>query len=238
METFDLNQTARLAELFELPRERRDDAWRENFFAAVPNASLATFDPQVMTGPDGYPYFQLAIPDPGEFTPFSIVHLLEDILRNGVGVVIFPSMRRDGNPAWVFSYGEMVSYSMFQNFQGDPQEQARKRPPPPPEGKTLARDTTFLRANPSEQYLPKHLRAVLGQFVRGQFQHPDPRIGLVSSPVLSPPTSLMVNIRLRDCQGNEQQLRWAMDRLLWFLPRTYSIMPLPDDWSDNEMAPL
>jgi hypothetical protein len=80
--------TTALAGLLAVPPEERDDAWRANFFRAVPNASLASFDPQIENGPDTFPYFQLAMPDAGPFTPFSIVHILNDVLQNGAGVVI------------------------------------------------------------------------------------------------------------------------------------------------------
>ena len=121
MEPFDLDQTERLAALIGVPREQRDDAWRGEFFSAVPNASLASFDPQITTGPDEFSYLQLAVPDPGPLTPFSIVHVLDHVLQSGVGVVIHASVRRDENPAWVFTYGDILSYSLFQDFSGDPE---------------------------------------------------------------------------------------------------------------------
>src|ERR1700691_1673544 len=77
------------------PQEQRDDSWSADFLRAVPNASLASFDPQIQTGPDTFPYFQLALPDPGPFSPFSIVHILNDVLQKGAGVVIHTNMRRD-----------------------------------------------------------------------------------------------------------------------------------------------
>src|ERR1700730_1371190 len=98
MEPFDLEQTQRLAALIAVPPEERDEEWSSNFLAAVPNASLTSFDPQIEDGPASFPYFQLALPDAGEFTPFSIVHILDDALQNGAGVVIHTSTRRDENP--------------------------------------------------------------------------------------------------------------------------------------------
>src|SRR5580693_3975843 len=106
METFDLEQTRRLAALAAVPQ--RDDAWCAQFLAAVPNASLAALDPQIQKGPDTFPYFQLAMPDPGPLTPFSIVHLLNDVLQNGCGVVVHSSIRCDQPPLWVFSFGDIL----------------------------------------------------------------------------------------------------------------------------------
>jgi hypothetical protein len=95
METFDLQQTAKLAALAPTPPPQRDQAWCDSVLHAVPNASLASFNPQIQNGPDTFPYFQLAIPDAGPFTPFSIVHLLDHLLQAGAGVVIHANLRRD-----------------------------------------------------------------------------------------------------------------------------------------------
>ena len=233
METFDLEQTQRLAALLAVPPEARDDAWSGRFLAAAPNASLASFDPQVQAGPDTFPYFQLALPDPGPFTPFSIVHILPVVLSNGFGVVIHSSTRRDQNPMWVFSLGDLLSYSLFQDFSGDPKVYAHPEPPPSEGG---PRDV--LRAVPSEAYLPATVRAAMGRFMRGPFRHPDPRIGLVDAPWLRPQRNLMVNLRARDYGGDKKKLDSAMRYLTWFVPKTYSLMALPDDWSDAEMQPI
>jgi hypothetical protein len=232
VETFDLAQTQKLATLMAASPQHRDDAWCADFLRAVPNASLASFDPQVQNGPDTFPYFQLAMPDPGPFTPFSIVQILNDVLQKGAGVVVHSSMRRDQPPLWVFSFGDILSYLMFGDFRGDPKAIANPDPPPNPQ----ARD--ILRASPSESYLPLTARAAIGRFMRGPFRHTNPRIGLVTGASLSPRQSLMVNLRLKDYGGDIKKLGAAMRYLTWFVPKTYSMMALPDDWSDADMAPL
>jgi hypothetical protein len=230
METFDLEQTHKLAALAAIPE--RDDAWCAQFMAAVPNASLASFTPQIQNGPDTFPYFQLALPDPGAFTPFSIVHILPDLLQNGAGVVVHASTRRDQQPLWVFSFGDIVSYSMFRDFRGDPKALAN------PDGPPNKSDREILRASPSESYLPSAARNAMGRFMRGPFRVPSPKIGLVTGASLSPRQSLMVNLRLSDYHGDAKKLGSAMNYLTWFIPKTYSIMPLPDDWADSDMSPL
>jgi hypothetical protein len=233
METFDLEQTQRLAELIAISPEERDENWAGRFLAAAPNASLASFDPQIVSGPDGFPYFQLALPDAGAFTPFSIAHILNDSLQNGVGVVIHTNARRDENPAWVFTLGDLVSYSLFQDFSGDPKVYSAEDPPPAENA-----DRSLLRAAPSETYLPTGARQAMGRFMRGPFQVPEPKIGLVSGETLRPCTSLMVNLRASDYGGDTEKLGSAMNYLTWFIPKTYSMMPLPDDWSDEGMVAL
>lgn len=233
MEIFDLGQTQRLAELLSDPPDERDDAWLEAFLDAVPTASLASFEPQIEAGPDGFPYFQLAMPDPGEFTPFSLVHILQDCIDNGVGSVIHTSSLRNENPAWVFSLGDLVSYSLFEDFSGDPEVYRNELPPPEP-----AVDQSLLRAIPSGEYFPLGARQALGRFMRETLQVPEPKIGLVSGPTLRPEQSLMVNLRASDYGGDAEKLDAAMNYLTWFIPKTYSIMPLPEDWQDDWMLPI
>lgn len=232
MEPFDLGQTQKLAALAAVPVEGHDAAWCASFLNAAPHASLASFDPQVIVGPDKFPYFQLALPHPGAFTPFSIVHILNDVLTEGAGVVIHANTRRDQPPLWVFTLGDILSYALFRNLAGDPKVLANPDPPADPD------DREILRAVPNESYLPSTVRKAMGQFMRGPFQHPDPRIGLVTGASLRPRQSLMVNLRASDYDGDRRKLGAAMHYLTWFLPKTYSIMALPDDWPDADMAPL
>jgi hypothetical protein len=231
MGTFDLGQTTELAALAATPVQQRDQAWCDQVLRAAPNASLAAFSPQIQIGPDTFPYFELAIPDPGPFTPYSIVHVLDDVLAAGAGVVIHTNPRRDQQPLWVFSFGDILSYSMFQDFKGDPKVYLDKTPPNSSEGQVL-------RASPSESYFPASARAAIGRFMRGPFRHPSPRIGLVSGASLQPRQSLMVNLRLKDYDGDRKKLDAAMGYLLWFIPKSYGLMALPDDWPDSDMSPL
>jgi hypothetical protein len=64
------------------------------------------------------------------------------------------------------------------------------------------------------------------------------KIGLVTGASLSPRQSLMVNLRLTDYGGERNKLNSAMRYLTWFVPKTYSVMALPNDWSDTDMLPL
>jgi hypothetical protein len=95
-------------------------------------------------------------------------------------------------------------------------------------------DREVLRASPNESYLPAAARAAIGRFMRGPYRHPSPKIGLVTGASLRPRQSLMVNLRLSDYDGDPEKLDSAMRYLTWFVPKTYSLMALPDDWSDAE----
>jgi hypothetical protein len=231
METFDLAQTGRLAALLSTPQPQRDRTWCDHVLHAAPNASLAALDPQIQNGPDTFPYFQLAIPGPGAFTPFSVVHLLDHVLQAGAGVVIHANLRRDQPPLWVFSFGDILAYSMFRDFNGDPKVYSDKTPPNP-------NDRQVLKASPNESYLPATARAAMGRFMRGPFRHPSPKVGLVSAASFHPRQNLMVNLRLSDYGGDQKKLNSAMHYLSWFLPKSYGLMALPDGWPEGDMALL
>jgi hypothetical protein len=229
MPKFDLAQTQILAELFAEPREGRDDRWREQFFAAVPDATLMTFEPQVCEGPDEFPYFQLAIPDPGPVTPFCVTHLLDVALDNGLGIAIFGDSSRSEGPEWVFTYGDLLSYSLFGRFDGDSAERLASGG---------GKQNQVLVAAPSEEYLPARARKAMGNFVRSMYHHPDPRIALVYDPQATPSRNLMINLTLEDYDGDEEKLNAAVRFLGWFLPRTYRIRAMPAGWTDSSFAHL
>src|SRR5579862_2181323 len=156
-----------------VPPEARDEAWCGNFLSAAPRAALAALDPQIQNGPDSFPYFQLALPDPGPLTPFSIVSVLDHVLQAGAGLVIHANTRRDQPPLWVFSFGDLLAYSMFQDFKGDPQVYSDLTPPNP-------NDRQVLKASPNETYLPATARAAIARFMSGPFQVPTPKVSLIT----------------------------------------------------------
>jgi hypothetical protein len=73
---FDLSLTQQVQNLFEVAREQRDQAWRERFYAAIVDASMATTPGQVIKGPDGFSCFVLNLPAAGQpFVPARVTCL-------------------------------------------------------------------------------------------------------------------------------------------------------------------
>lgn len=231
MPPFDLAKTSELAALFETPRERRDPAWIAQFYQAVPDATMMSFTPQVQQGPDQFPYFQMAIPAPGPLTPFCITHVLDYLLDNGLGVAIFGDASRVNGPQWVFSYGDLLSYSLFGRFDGDPSAAGLSN-------LDTGGSHQVLQATPSESYFPARARRSLGRYMRSMFQHPCPKIALIDDAKLNPSRNLMINLTLEQYRGDRNKLDSAMRYLTWFIPRTYSLMPMPPGWNDSGFAPL
>src|SRR5579864_7360581 len=101
MPKFDLSKTQETQDLFVVAREQRDQNWKNRFYEAIVDASMATTPSQVIRGPDGFPYFVLNLPPVGQpFETFCLSHIVDVCLENGFGVVIQP----DANPPqWVFT---------------------------------------------------------------------------------------------------------------------------------------
>lgn len=198
---FDLEKTAELERLFAIPREERNDTWREAFFAAVPDASLATFAEQVAYGPDGNPYFRLAVPEPGPFETFCLRHVLDGCLENGVGVVV---LSRDGEAEWVFAYGDLWGFKESGRFPAGG----------PPAVVTERRPATV--GPPNEAMLPAYARRVL----RRVFEEDgvtDAEVWLVHAPGLDPERSFA--FRPAPSRG-----------LLWYVRRDLGVLTAQEGW--------
>src|SRR5262249_50151911 len=122
MSKFDLAKTQILAELLAVAPDKRDEQWLQRFYATVPDASLLASNPQVEQGPDRLPHFQRAMPDARSFTPSCVTHVLDNCLQHGMGIALFDNARRKGEPAWVFTYGSLLSFKLYGAFDGDPNE--------------------------------------------------------------------------------------------------------------------
>jgi hypothetical protein len=224
---FDLTQTHALAALFATPRDQRDDAWRRRFYAAIVDASMRASEPQVSQGPDGFPYFALGLPAAGAFTPFCVSHILDFILENGCGVVVFGEAGPPAQPEWVFSYGDLVSYALYRNFEGDSNELTHQHTPAGLSVEKVKEPRKILIGSPSEQYYPARAVAALARFLHDGLGVADPEIKVVVDPDLCPAQSLAINLRPADYGGDVERLGAAMRYVRWFLPRTHGLMSLP-----------
>jgi hypothetical protein len=215
---FDLSKTQALENLFAMPRESRDANWTAAFYAAAPEASLATREQQVFTGPDGFRYFALYLPEPNkEFDSFCIAHILEPCLKNGLGCVLNPDKPQ---PDWVFTYGNLWSLHSYQTFDASPKFVERRAP--------LGPGREVLMAAPSEQFLPPFARNILKKYL----QHlgvADPRVLLINDPRTTPNQSLAFSFHPKDV-ASQEVFDDTMKRLRdWFLPTHYGLVSLPEN---------
>jgi len=222
----DITKTGIVVALFEIPHEQRNDEWYSQFYENVVTASFAAASPQVLTGPDGFPYFILNNPVINKpFESFCIKNMMDDfLLEKGWGVVFNPG--EDGSADWVFTYGNILSLHLNNQFfpvtnAADVQNIEFTKTVG-----LIKKEEKVLVAQPSEAYLPLYTRRVLKAFLqsKGIIR---PKLMLLSSVnegnVIN---KLAFNIHPEN-YPDTCQLDYLMQQVGWFLPPNYIIVPLP-----------
>ncbi|MFZ1677027.1 MAG: hypothetical protein WAT91_07135 [Saprospiraceae bacterium] len=221
----DITQTQTIIDLLSVPADQRDEVWNQKFLIDVQTASFACTDPQIVKGPDGFPYFGLHIPEPGKpFTSYCIKNMAEDfLLDNGYGVVINP---KENAADWVFSYGDIINLQINKMFYS-PVENVLIEPEV-----TISKNEHVLIAQPSESYLPAKARIVLRKYLQ-YFGVSQPKIMLISRTIDGKIVQeLAINI-FKEEVGHPEKLGDFMRQLGWFLPRHYILMLVP---KNSELA--
>lgn len=217
---YSVNQeTQQTQALLAIPRQKRGDAWHDQFFAVVPNAGFM-IDPNVMIGPDGFAYMQLFSPLPGQvFEAHSIRSLMSDFLiREGVGVVINP--HNPEGPDMVFSYGDIVNLYLRDEFYSPSDMfETERRDTVIPAGTVI--DTG---APSAEHILPPETRTVLRRFMNQQGFN-SPKIALYASVQQDGRyvQELALNVSKEYDFDSDERFNQFMSTLGWFLPRHYAI---------------
>ncbi len=217
-----------LEQLFQIDPSVRDESWRQRFYGAIPNAALAQRDPPVQKGPDTFPYLQLELASARRPAPdVTVAGLLDPALDQGFGMAIFDAAPSSG-PQWVFTYGDLLAYSLYGSFDGDSPEPAPASSGP----------RQVLIASPSESFLPARARRVLARFMHAVYRVPQPKVCMVVDPQLRPSRNIMLNLKAEDYHGDQEKLRSAMRYLTWFIPRTHGLLAQPGNWDESRFVPL
>jgi hypothetical protein len=209
----DLEKTQMLSKLFDVPRDARDSHWQSNVIEHLSEASFRCGDPQVMTGPGGFPYFQLFIPEANQpFECYVLSHMVDDFLfERGWGVVI---NLKDNQPDWLLTYGDVVNYKLRKEFYSPPPEAM------PPSG-IIEKEEEVLTGQPSETLFPQPLRNALRQYLVFH-GHKDVKILLMSR---HRPEGIVQQIVFNltvDQFVDEPSYQALMQSLAWFMPGHYS----------------
>lgn len=214
----DIASTRDVVNLLAVPPQLRDAAWVDSFFESVTNASFAAGEPNVIQGPDGFPYMVLRTPDAHQlFEPFSVAFLTEDATRRGFGIVLNPG---PGTADWVFSYGDIVGYRMTGNLR-----------PQPPLRPFQAHEVTqeaeeVLLGPPPEDLLPGYVRKTIHEHFR-RMGLERPAVVLMHRPSV-PESNLVFNV-FPEMFASEEDFRVALGSVSWFLPRHYTVLGVSHD---------
>ena len=216
----DLGKTKEIDALVQIPQSDRDEKWNETFLALVTQASFRCGDPQVINGPDGFPYFQLFLPEPNKsFQCFVIENMKNDfLLEVGFGVVINPS---SDSADWVFSNGDILNLQLNKTFYStEPTSFSKTK-----SVEILTESEQVMVAQPNEKLLPASTRKLLRDYLI--------RIGLAE------PKVLLLMRTLKDGSGvsqnivfnitpeqfeNENSYQSVLRVISWYLPRHYSVV--------------
>lgn len=228
----DLQKTQLVFELIGLPAGERSETWQRDFLENIVQASFRCGEPQVITGPDGFPYFQLLMPKPNERFQCYVIDRMKDdfLLKLGYGVVINPDK---GQPDWVLTYGDILNLHLNGSFYTtEPTPFSRAV-----EDEMIENEENVLVGQPSDQILPELTRAVLNKFLTNSGVK-SPKVLLMCRTATDGTVSqdLVFNLTPDDFE-TEAHFRSVMQHLGWFLPRHYSFVAMAEQqFEDSFMA--
>ena len=226
----DLQKTQILTDLFAVPRESRDEKWQKDVIPHLAEASFRCGDPQLLTGPGGFPYFQLFLPEPNQpFECYVLSHMVDDFLFDrGWGVVI---NLHDNQPDWLLTYGDVVNYKLKGEFYSVPPVVTL-----PPDG-VIEKDEEVLTGQPSETLLPAQVRNAIRQYVQFHGHH-DVKILLMSRRTADAVVQqLIFNLTVGQF-GSEADYQAFMQSLAWFLPGHFLYGSMDEKVFEGQFASL
>ena len=242
---FHLQQTGRLAELFQVAREQRNEAWADAFFDAVWHASVEVAEPPFFQGPDSFTYLRLHVPEPGKpFPSNSLSNVARFAVERGAGVAVFASPQAT-EPEFVLSMGRVDSLLAFDSWRGDPldlqelaaQQTAQTRDENGMETFTADKGAQLFVGSPSSTMLPAHTAGMLHRHLVEGWRMPDPRIALVVVPGMAPSRNLVLGKKMSEFPDQATAARQTQ-ALLWYLPPARSLVLMPESWTLDQMRPL
>lgn len=226
----NLKKTEEVAALLQVDQAQRDQNWLNQLMTALPLASFGSADPQVIAGPDGFPYFQLVLPKAGEtFQNFIIARMIPDfLLERGFGVVI---NAESGTPDWILSYGDVLNYQLNGSILTSDSLFS-----PENEGELNEGDEVLI-GQPSENILPAVTRKLLRDFFELNGIKGVKVLLMMRKNGELMKQDLALNIT-PDQFESEAAFRNIMQTITWYLPRHYSLLGLHDDAIDSGFMSL
>ena len=230
----DLSKTAKIQELVQTPHSDRNENWSDEFLSNMASASFMCGNPQIITGPDGLPYFQLFLPEPNvSFQCYVIERMKDDfLLEKGYGVVINPT---GGQPDWVLSYGDILNFHLNQTFYTEEETPFSKETT----DEVITETENIMIGQPSELILPTITRNILKSFLELNGIE-IPKVFMMirnANDKEAFSQDLVFNI-VPDNFENEEIYRDVMETIEWYLPRHYSFVGLNEKNFADAFLPL
>ncbi len=245
-ERFNLDDTNRLAQAMEVPREQRDSRWLDALQGAAWNASIVLPTEPVFLGPDGMPYVRLELPPVGEAVETNCLsNLFVSMAEQGLGAAFFKNNTDPPEAAeYVMPTGVLESLRAYGTWDGDPDDVAELTAQPQQHAADSGIEKTDVETErqvmvgpPSESYLPKHTARLLYRHLTEGWKMEDPRIALVVDPQMTPTRNLVIGRKFSEFPDQETAGQ-AARMLLWYLPPRRYLLLMPENWSADQMRPL
>lgn len=229
----DLEKTDIIANLLSVPKEDRNESWTRDFITNIPTASFRCGDPQVIAGPDGFPYFQLFLPEPNvPFTCYVLDRIKDDfLLDRGFGVVF---NLVNGEPDYVLSYGDILNWHLNKEFYTEHSAFSKENT-----DEVIVEDEEVLVGQPNENILPNYTKKLLGDYLRLNGVK-DPKMALMMRKDKNGQEfsqDLAFNIGPENFE-NDDVYRAVMRNLSWYLPRHYSFVGIADGDLKNDFESI
>ncbi len=203
--------------LLEKATDARDEEWEKAFLLIFPDTKLRVLEESPKQGPDGFPYLLMSIDDDGSEPTKKVLDWLSE---KGIGLVINPFRE---TPDFVFTYGQIWNYRERGQFI------SAVTPPRSGAFKIEAGQKVFT-GEPSAEYLPPYVRAILTEFFKQQGQD------AVKVLMLSTDNSHYDLCFSLESLGSPPPFehRGILEAVSWFLPGHYSIALM----SEKDLPPF
>lgn len=230
----DLDKTSVIFKLIQTPRHERDEAWQNIFLDNIGQASFRCGDPQITTGPDGFLYFQLFLPEPNKsFQCYVIENMKDDfLLSSGFGIVINPAQN---SADWVLTYGDILNYSLNKTFYTTTETTFSKST----NNEIVKEDEKVMIGQPSETILPKQTRHLISEFLKLNGIN-TPKIALMMRHTQDEngiSQDIVFNLTPNSFK-DESTYNAVMRSISWYLPRHYSFIGMDEQSLGNGFMPL
>jgi len=229
----DLKKTESIYQLVQVPHNKRDIHWQKSLLENLAQASFRSGDPQVIKGPDGFPYFQLFLPEPGQsFQCFVIEKMKDDfLLQSGFGVVLNPT---SSQVDWVLSYGDIVNFHLNKQFYTVEETPFSKATT----DEVIQKDEQIMIGQPAETLLPQQTRQLLSNLLKANGLA-EPKVLLMMRHAKDGAVAqdLVFNITPQTF-AHEALYKSVMRSISWYLPRHYSFVGMDEKTVGDGFMPL
>lgn len=221
-----MNDADQLRAHLSVQEDARGAKWRHQFYDLIEHVPLCERDPKIFIGPDGFPYYALDLPAPGEEGNIAVGDLIELATDRGFGIAIEADVEA---AAWVFTCGDLVTRRAFGGYEFP---RIGIVPSEAPTFRAVLKETERMEVSaPSDALLPVYVRPLLHQYFTLTLGISHPGVLALVSPDQEPPEQLVFRI-VRDDFEDEEEFENAIAGLTWFLPRHMVVSILPTDIVD------